>query len=354
MSLRSPINQCLYNALFRIGKGHITITSAGEPMVFEYHEMPDGHVVKNVISPGEYYRINCLNCNDTTRRLWVNHMFGVKDPRTGSRHRWLAHCFNENCLAEEMNRQDLIDWLGDFGASHTNIPIVQRPATEANCAAPPLPADMILLDKLPDDHIAVDYVRNRGFDPHWLANEWGIGFSFEACPWSPQGRLIIPLIKYEDGDAHHAGWQARAIEENDKPKYHTAKGTKKSHVLYGFDHVADDLPVLITEGPFDVWSAHRCGRIGISLLGKSASASQINQLVTLYENRPLIVALDNDAEGDGRDLVLLLRRSRLDKGETTPVVLAPLPAGCDIGDLDRRQIETLVTDAVSEAYGDQT
>src|SRR5262245_43966672 len=95
--MTSPLNPQLYEALSR-AFGPVLVAHDGARMEAAY--LPDctGALIKRAISPGEYYRVNCFACGDTRHRLWVNHMWGVRDPRTGTRHRWAAKCFNEDCL----------------------------------------------------------------------------------------------------------------------------------------------------------------------------------------------------------------------------------------------------------------
>src|SRR6266404_4222758 len=100
-----PLNQELYKALQQFGEVHIV--DAGVELLAEYHADHNGRVRMHALSPGEYYCINCPYCTDMKFRLWINHRWGIRDVKTGTRNRWLAICYNENCLASEQNRLDL-------------------------------------------------------------------------------------------------------------------------------------------------------------------------------------------------------------------------------------------------------
>jgi hypothetical protein len=93
---------------------------------------------------------------------------------------------------------------------------------------------------------AQSYLRERRFDPEDLWQRWRVMF----CPASPTAkpwinwRIVAPVydlradLSIEEAAARpvFAGWQARRIEDgedNKEPKYLTAKGMKKSRLLYG-------------------------------------------------------------------------------------------------------------------------
>jgi hypothetical protein len=350
----TSLNQSLFQALRQFGE--VRITSPGARLEATYQEMPDGRVRMQVISAGEYLRINCPYCNDTRFRLWINHRWGLKDPHTGTRNRWLAICYNEDCLAAEANRQDLISrtsWYHrEAGAGRVKIAVgraepVGRPI--------PLPGDYVPLDELKRGHHARRYLRDRGYNPDTLARDWSIGFSREACCLSRRaGRLLIPLYRIEKGKPVCWGWQARAIDPDDeqRAKYFTAPGLKKSQLLYGLERVdAGTGPILICEGATDVW---RAGKNAVALLGKNASTEQVCLIRKHFRGRPLAVALDPDARDTARMLVRGLRQARLKSvlhPDETPVVLVRLPDGQDPGDCTREQLWGLAEDTLRHADG---
>ena len=60
---------------------------------------------------GEYYRVNCDKCGDTRQRLWINHMWGVRDVETGDDHLYLIICFNEGCINTRELQERLYELL---------------------------------------------------------------------------------------------------------------------------------------------------------------------------------------------------------------------------------------------------
>jgi hypothetical protein len=291
----SPLNPHLYRTLQRLF-GHIDVAHPGAEMVSAYVPGPNGKLQKRAISSGEYYRVSCCFCNDTRRRLWINHMYGVPDAKTGTRHRWMAVCYNENCLAKEENRVDLIrrtSWYHrEAGAGRVEVP----PGREEATGKPiPLPSDFVRLDDLAGNHQAREYVRGRGFDPDKLAKKWHVGFSHEAHLVAQSGRLIVPFFRPEEEDVW--GWQGRRVVDGpliEGPKYYTSKGLKKSQLLYGLERVQDgDGPVLVCEGVTDVW---RADKDAVALLGKSASQEQV-RLVRKYFRMVVFPLANSDQAG---------------------------------------------------------
>jgi hypothetical protein len=347
----TPLNPALFHALHQFGP--VGVSAPGEGLVATYLPTPDGRVWMQVVSPGEYYRVNCPFCNDTRQRLWVNHRWGVRDPRTGTRNRWLAICYNENCLSHEANRLELIEataWYhreagaGRVAVAGGRAEPVGRPVR--------LPRDYVPLDQLERGHRARRYVRQRGFNPDALARDWGIGFSREAYYLASAGRLLIPVYRVERGEPVCWGWQARALEPSDEAgsKYFTAPKMKKSQLLYGLERVDGGTgPVLVCEGAVDVW---RAGRNAVALLGKYASAEQLRLLQKHLRGRPLAVALDPDAPEEAESLVRKMRQARaksLLNPDGAPVVRVRLPAGHDPGDCDPDQLWELAERALRRA-----
>jgi hypothetical protein len=61
-------------------------------------------------------------------------------------------------------------------------------------------------------------------------------------------RIVIPFY---DANNYLIGFQGRSIDQRDKPKYLTVMVDKNAPKIYGLNEVDLDLPVYITEGPFD-------------------------------------------------------------------------------------------------------
>ena len=146
------------------------------------------------------------------------------------------------------------------------------------------------------------------------------------------------------------GWFARALVAGDRPKYLTPEGFQKSLALYGVNRV-DDMksPVLICEGPTDVW---RAGKNAVAIIGKHASITQVRLIKKLCHGRPLVVALDGDAHAEGEVLAEHLRKERassLLRQDTAPVVVLHLPGDRDPGDMETEQIWKMARRALRSA-----
>lgn len=349
-----PLNPSLYRALEH-HFGDVRLNDAGVEMTAIYTKDPGGKVRMNVVNAGEYYRIKCPFCNDNRYRLWINHRWGIRDSQTGTCNRWLAICYNENCLAIERNRVDLIDWLTWYGREARAQRVEIRPGRTEPVGRPiPLPRDFIQLDDLDSDHPVCEYVRSRGFDPEILASDWGVGFSRET--FGVDRRLVIPIYRIENGEIVCWGWQSRAIDadEEKRCKYFTAPGLKRSQLLYGIERVDQGTgPVLICEGVTDVW---RAGENAVALLGKYASSDQVRLIHKQFRGRPVVVLLDADAREDAITLVDKLRQARTQsilKPDNAPVIYALLADGYDPADYAREELWTIAHDALHWAASHQ-
>lgn len=340
-----PLNESLYKVLDH-NIGVVGLADEGCELVGEYHRDRDGRMVMYVISPGEYIRVSCPFCNDTRGRLWINHRWGVRDPITGSLNLFLARCFNEDCLSHPARLQQLRFLTTQYIRSARAGRVTVKPGTKVDPTKPiALPQDCKPLAKLPADHPAIRYLLARGFDPEEVAERWGVCYSRGVCSWSPAGRLVIPFYGPLK-DKPLVGWQARAItKDDDGPKYYTAPGCKKSHILYGLHRVRKDGPVAICEGPTDVW---RLGRNAVALLGKKPSSEQLRLVREHLYGRPLVVMLDPDAAKEAGDLVARLtaiRRGSLLHPDESPVLSVALAAGYDPADYSRKQLWRLIEQA---------
>jgi hypothetical protein len=337
------------------GAGKVRIVDAGVPMQGTYLPTLDGRLRFQPVVKGEYYVTNCLYCNDTRKRLWINHCWGVRDARTGDRRYWLACCFNEDCLRLGDHLEDLKERLVNYdvqaGSGRVCLPMPTVVSTPV-LRRVDLPDDFVLLSDLRRGHPARRYVRRRRFRPDELARDWGVGFSLSAYCLTSGGRLLIPLrARLPDEGWSVVGWQARAIEEETTPKYYTRPGTPKSKMLYGLEHVSDDdRPVLVCEGVTDVW---RAGDNAVAVLGNHVSEAQARLLREYAGTRPLVLMLDPDAadeaETAAETLRAALRRSLHGGHPRSRVVVASLPGPSDPGDCTREEVWAAARKALARA-----
>jgi hypothetical protein len=348
----SVLNLALYRALVA-SFGKVIIAHEGARMDARYIRQPDGRTRLISQSSGEYYRVNCFACRDTKHRLWINHRWGIKDAQTGTKNRWLAICFNEDCLREEQNRVELIERTTWYHREAGAGRVVIRPGHVEDAGRPvPLPRDFRPLAELKPNNPVVRYLKERGFDPAEIADLWAVGYSRkEAYCLSSYGRMVIPIYRLMNGRPECWGWQARRVRGADhEPKYFTAPGLRKSSLLYGLERLESGKgPVLVCEGPTDVW---RAGRDAVAVLGKHASADQVRLLARHALGRPVVVALDEDARAEAEDLAAALAETRAGSvlhPDPSPVTVLALPAGQDPADLARRDLWALIAKSVAVA-----
>ena len=105
-----PLNPRLFRALQATFRGGVEIANQGQRRSVVY--LPDwrhgGKLTAHPSDSGEEYRVNCVFCNDTRKRLYFSYQWGERDPRTGQDNLHLVHCFNEDCLQGGMWRKNCI------------------------------------------------------------------------------------------------------------------------------------------------------------------------------------------------------------------------------------------------------
>jgi len=347
-----PLNLRLYADLNRTIGGVRRISNEGEPMSAVYVPGSDGRPRLTPSSPGEYYVVVCPYCHDTSGHLYVNHRWGVRDPKNGTRNLWLAKCFLSDCLSSWDNRKDLWDRLEDYALAATSGVVRLDAVVQAASALVPynLPHDFRLLTDLSLRHDARQYVNERDFDHRELVRLWGIGFSANEYTEVP-GRLVIPLLanlgehtpsSLGDEDAWTVvGYQGRVLGEvgPKQPKYLTTH-TQKSRLLYGLNRIpSSDDPVVVVEGPTDVW---RVGPGTVALLGKDISDAQCKLIRSVLPGRDVVFVLDPEASAEARKAADKLRgildRDLTGEGPRGRVVVAQLPDERDPAECPREEI----------------
>ena len=107
----SPVNQKLYNALVDVfGAVQISNEGANAFDVTRERSITSGKLQWSARCWGEYYRVCCPFCRDQRQRLWINHLWAEYDDATGDDMLFLAHCYNEDCLATRQDQEKLY-WM---------------------------------------------------------------------------------------------------------------------------------------------------------------------------------------------------------------------------------------------------
>lgn len=246
----------------------------------------------------------------------------------------------------------------------------------------------IPIDELPDDHPAIIYLKERGFDPKRLREHLDVSYCTQAIPEdrskgrfysklnngmrnTPEGRIILPIWI----NGHRVGYQCRIIDKkigdnyfvwdgkNYKPikvngqdlfppndrfpkgfnphKYMNALGSKRNMMLMGYDQAVkwneekgfnkNSSFCILVEGPLD---AAKIGPPAIAILGKSLSPIQAELIKEKFGK--IIVVADNDKAGQE------CKRCIYERLAPYPVDDVTVMGGKDAGDLSYEEALELV------------
>lgn len=240
------------------------------------------------------------------------------------------------------------------GRFYAQVDIPEKPLSLHIFSPPPkieLPP-MQPLDQLHRDHPACRYLEKRGFSPRKLSRQYGVGYCQSCDSSAPRinDRIVIPIVQPAVAigtgaeKLRLAGWQARAARSNlakGEPKYLTATGTKKSHLLYGLPYALQTAgPVVIVEGITDAW---KVGRSALAILGKTISSAQVQLVLRRLKGRPVIIWLDAEADEEAEALRSTMRRARVAAGDAAAVVIARTPSHRgDPGDCKSEEIAAVI------------
>ena len=318
----------------------------GDSGVLPWSDVSTRRTVSVPLTWGEYYRVCCPFCRDSRYRLWINHLYGTRDDG-GTPQAWLAHCYNNECTTDPVNRQRLENMI--FGVinrrDRPNMAIVPGEDTSAELTVVQPPA-VVLLDQLPPQHPARVYLISRGYCPDYLARYYGVGYITHS-PVEQRGadnRIYAPI--YMHGQL--VGWQGRYVGDLDwhnkalrlPPKYFNTRAGHKSRMLYNYDSAKLWPFVVVCEGITDVW---RIGGPAVALFGKSMSGQQ-RILLNDWAGKPIIIALDSDARDKSEGIFTEIRRYG-----ASPVVLLDLPDGMDTASYTHEVIVSIIRSAASRA-----
>jgi DNA primase len=149
-------------------------------------------------------------------------------------------------------------------------------------------------------------------------------------------RIIFPA---SDARGHVLGFGARAMRENQLPKYlNTADGElyHKREVLYGIylarSAAARAGRMIIVEGYTDVLALQQAGFSNtVGVMGTSLTEEQLSALARVVK----VIELCLDADRAGQKA--MLRAARLAAGRNIELRVVPLPSGTDPAELVERQ-----------------
>lgn len=343
ITARKALNEPLFH-LLRAKFGKVFVANAGEVAMRSAGTKTNGRV-GSVIRGGEHYKVNCPVCGDTRHRLWVSYLYGTDDPMTGYRMLHLAYCYNERC------RQDMLwdflkqDHFDNFRKVPDHAKAVEE--TDIETLKPvSLPAGQkAALTQLPEGHVALEYLRARGYDPAFLWKHYRVMYYEGAEHAYVTRRLVFPVFASLQGSLEMVGWQTRSIPNwsaRDLPKYFTMAGFPKSRVLYNLHQAHKEKTIVLCEGVLDAIRLHP---YGACLFGKTISITQIRILQLQAPKAKLVVMLDSDAESEARRIQEQIQHyracNRLQGSGATTVGRVTLPSG-DPGDHSPDELRELI------------
>jgi len=231
---------------------------------------------------GNDIRVNCPFCifrgrhtADHEYKLYIN---PTKD---------VTHCFRCDYAGKA---SELIPQIASFGTAIEKIQEQEQDKEEGN-ELEAMPSHCTL-DLLPNDHLVIDYLKGRNFNPNDFLERIVFCPDYKKNTHSFGPRLIFPFFQF----GSYRGFQARTIWRNTEPKYIGATNMKKKTLLYNYDEAfSQDEQLIITEGPFDVL---RIGNQSVAALGKAISDEQL-RLIRMGQFKKIVVLLDPDANKEG-------------------------------------------------------
>lgn len=253
---------------------------------------------------GEEYNVPCPACGENRAgkngRLWFNHLWGTKDPFTGSTILWLCHCYNEECQAAYANRRMFAEHILE-----NDVPYVVK-AVEPVVKPPRkvlLPGGTQSLRYLAEhdlSHPAVKFCLRKGYDPRELSDHYGVEYciSPRSTYSLAANRLIVPFYSQVKGLPKLIGWTARKVIDDDlKDKWvHSPHPT--GGVVYGLAEASQHPVIAVVEGPGDRWST---GPQSVAMLGKKCGPEKVKRIIkamTKHGDEAKIVVLLDPAQDD--------------------------------------------------------
>ena len=206
---------------------------------------------------------NCPYCGDTRQRLYFNYEWAVPDPEATTTSTW-SNASTRTAWPTRERQQDLLKRVYPLGRERCQAPAPPSAVPPPQPFVPSLPNGILVpVDRLPEAHAASQIPAAAELRPGSPVGDLA-GAVLRAVgrrTANPSRRLIIPIY---DAEQRLAGWQARYVGEcpDSVPKYLSCKGMKKSQLLYGLAGSGSTTgPVVIVEGPTDVWRlGSRCRR----------------------------------------------------------------------------------------------
>ena len=157
--------------------------------------------------------------------------------------------------------------------------------------------DLVLVSDLPDDHHAKQYIKERNLPPYpfyYTDKFYEYSSQFNDTFKSnkrDEARIIIPFF---DRRGKIFAYQGRDLSGHSKQKYITVKINEKTPLLFGFERLDLNKPIMLVEGPLDSLFLPNC----IASVNASLTTTANWFLKgTRISSDLLTVVLDNEPRG---------------------------------------------------------
>jgi hypothetical protein len=371
MEIRNP---GLYTALVNRFK-YVEVTGVGKEGAYSCpSEVAIGRFKQDKTKPyakvsdwGETYHVDCPNCGDTRKRLYISHFTGTKTSTSKTKCKktgieksggWylfglVYDCKNEGCYLNPLLKQIVEE---GYKISPEQI-IKTKPGKYFGGLIDKvdLPVNYPLTSPLVPEEV-IQYIYSRRYTPSELDADFDVRYLPKGSKlWTGQtgkdiiswdDRLLIPITR-----AYKIiGWQARAIKPhpikhlNKKyifpPLSVTTEG--KSQWLYNMSAASYCTDLVIVEGVTDVW---RIGKNAVATFGKSVSEEQLKILKLVWGSfASCVIVFDGEAEAyaKAKEIETICREQKIFKNGITALRLAE---GYDPDNYSREEITNLITEA---------
>ena len=190
--------------------------------------------------------------------------------------------------------------------------------------------DRILPNKIPQ--VVSNYLTERNFDPEQQVRKHSLFYS--GLRGEYKYRLIIPITS----KGRIVNFTARAVSEKNPLSYKNCPNEKAeieiNDLLYGYDDVPPESPIVIVEGIFDQW---RLGTGSVAIFKSELTPTQVN---LIREKKPtkVFILLDEDTLDKGKpekiaNKIWFAPVEIIEIGVPDPALLPPSDASYLMGEL---------------------
>ena len=180
-----------------------------------------------------------------------------------------------------------------------------------------------------DRHLA--YLKSRGFPARAVVEHWDLrGTVHLGGKW--QWRIIAPVtmcayvVSHQGRDITGTPSRARWLSADPKDEMKPIKS-----VVYGYDHVHRDSPVLVVEGPADAW---RMGQNAVATFGTTVTEKQVDLLRKFPKG--VVIAFDTEEKAQRQAQELADRLA-----DFIPVKLFVQDEYKDFGEMPQKKADAL-------------